>query len=156
MMNHPYPTLSSQDLLDIARFISKFLNLPPLAPSAQHLKYLNILYRRFGRLVSNLSRRYVVLVLPLVRQKLHWAFFLALAKAYFTWWKRVILEPKGIVEKMVKKQGIVLLLAALKGRFVTARPQPAPQSPASSLAGCSPLELVIGTLLDISNNWLWL
>jgi hypothetical protein len=141
---HPYPIFSPKDFLLVKKFLIRIFSLPYHITYSQDPNFLNVLYRRLGRLVSNLSRRYVVLHLPKVRRKLHWALFFTFARASFTWWKRVLLEPKGYLQKMVKKQGIVLLLAAFKGHFALGRPQPAPQAPPPAAGGCSPLELVIG------------
>jgi hypothetical protein len=151
-MNYPppYPIFSSKDLFIISTFIRNFFSLPYRTTYSQDLRSVNIPYRRLRRLISNFSRRYVVIHLPNVQRQLSWAFFLAFIRASLAWWKRLILEPKGYLQKMVKKQGIVLLLAAMKAQFALGRPQPAPQAPPPAAGGCSPLELVIGITTTFS------
>jgi hypothetical protein len=156
IMVFPYLNFSSKDLLAISNFLSRIALSPSLTASSQHIKSLKLLYVYISRFIVNISRRQVVLQLPLVRRKLRWAIFLTVARASVTWWRRVLLEPKGIFEKMVKKQGIVLLFAALKGQFALGRPQPAPQTPSPAAGSCSPLELVIGMTpnnCEMENNY---
>lgn len=131
--------------------VLKNLNLGSALPlpiasflTVYELRALNLLYRRIGKFIQQNSRRYSVLVVPLIRRRLRLALFLGLLRAYILWWKQVLFDPKSWFEKMVKRGSINsawFMLAAIRGKAF-ARPQPVAQAPA--VPACSPLEMVIG------------
>jgi hypothetical protein len=144
--HYPNPWISI-DLIALTTLLSTYLTTIPSQTVSLTLRSLAAIYIRLGRQLSHLSRRYFILAFPQIRKRVHWALILAFAEANVTWWKRVLIGPKGRIQRMVGRQGLWLLLALVKGRFANARPgarTAATVPPSSPGASCSPLELVIG------------
>jgi hypothetical protein len=154
----PYPSPVVSELLAVLN-LTPSLSLPRLlllpksyCPhlSSNNLKALNALYLKFGKLISTQSHYFFLVVLLQIRRRLHWSALLSFLHAYNLWWKRVLLKPRSRLEKMVNRNSIWLLIAALRG-VVFARPQPVPISAPQTVpakSACSPLELVIGMPID--------
>jgi hypothetical protein len=131
----------------------------PLTNSIVNTRTLQILYLRSAKLISKRSRKFLLTAIPAVRRQLRWAMLFAILRAYISFMRRVILDPRSGFERSINRHGGWMLLIALRerirarlrkraegvadGRFVT--PPTSPVGSVSSVSSglsyskCSPL-----------------
>jgi hypothetical protein len=77
---------------------------------------LQILYLRSSKLISKRSQKFLITAIPAVRRQLRWAMLFALLRAYISFMRRVILDPRSGFERSINRNGGWLLLVALRER----------------------------------------
>lgn len=77
---------------------------------------LQILYVRSAKLISKRSRKFLITAIPAVRRQLRWAMLFALIRAYMSFMRRVILDPRSGFERSINRSGGWLLLVAIRER----------------------------------------
>jgi 4-alpha-glucanotransferase len=88
-----------------------------LSTSLISTRVLQVLYLRSARLVSKRSQKFLLTAIPAVRRQLRWAMLFALLRAYISFMRRVIMDPRSGFEKSINRNGGWLLLVALRERI---------------------------------------
>jgi len=89
----------------------------PLTKPLVSTRSLQILYLRSAKLVSKRSRKFLITAIPAVRRQLRWAMLFAILRAYISFMRRVILDPRSGFERSINRHGGWMLLVALRERI---------------------------------------